>query len=102
MELSNEKCVCVIYRSERRTGAYLYTPLDSNKQTLDAVPPVLRESLGELTEVMQLALNAERKLAGADVMVVMKELVERGFYLQMPPGNATSASDRHNVTFKKA
>lgn len=102
MELSNEKCVCVIYRSERRTGAYLYTPLDSNKQTFDAVPPVLRESLGELTEVMQLALNAERKLAGADVMVVMKELVERGFYLQMPPGNATSASDRHNVAFKKA
>ncbi|MCH1488602.1 MAG: YcgL domain-containing protein [Pseudomonadales bacterium] len=102
MELSDEKCMCVIYRSERRTGAYLYTPLDSNEQTLDAVPTALRESLGKLTEVMQLALNAERKLAGADVMVVMKELVERGFYLQMPPGTATSASDRHNIAFKKA
>ena len=35
--------------------------------------------------VMQLDLHAERKLARADVEQVMRELKDRGFYLQMPP-----------------
>ena len=49
-------------------------------------------ALGELTEVMSLVLEPSRKLANADVLVVMEELKTTGFYLQMPPIDTARSS----------
>ena len=79
-----------IYRSERKSGAYLYVPAlapgerQRDKQ-LAGVPEALLAQLGELTEVMQLELDAQRKLANADASRVLEQLEVAGYYLQMPP-----------------
>ena len=82
----DKKILCAIYRSERRAGTYLYLPWSSSESGLDSVQPALLESLGELTEVMKLNLHAGRKLAGAKIENVMRDLSTLGFYLQLPPG----------------
>ena len=84
------KQVVAVYRSERKTGAYLYVPAAAQgpkqrEQQLEAVPEPLLEQLGDLTEVLRLALDAQRKLANADASRVLEQLDSVGYYLQMPP-----------------
>ncbi len=79
-----------VYRSERKAGAYLYVPAAMpgdarHEQQLADIPAALLEQLGELTEVLQLELDATRKLANADAARVLEQLEETGYYLQMPP-----------------
>ena len=73
---------CWIYRSERKDETYLYL---AEEDGTDKVPAALLTALEPLTFVMELDLHAGRKLARADVVRVMADLNERGFYLQMPP-----------------
>ena len=51
----------------------------------DDIPAALRERLGRLTQVMELELHPQRKLARVDVEQVMQSLQKDGFFLQMPP-----------------
>ncbi len=41
--------------------------------------------LGTLDHVMNLELTSERKLAQADPDEVRRNILEKGFYLQLPP-----------------
>jgi uncharacterized protein YcgL (UPF0745 family) len=75
---------CIVYRSEARSGTYLYL---SRAEDIEGLPDGLRARLGRLTEVMRLELSAQRKLAQADVQIVMARLAEQGWYLQLPPGD---------------
>ena len=61
---------------------YLY--VHENKKT-EELPEDLIKLVKELTHVMDLELSPERKLARADVMIVIKQLEEQGYFLQMPP-----------------
>lgn len=76
---------CVIYRSTKKTDHYLYIERENE---FSRVPQALLTLLGKLEHVMTLELNAQRKLAQADVVQVMKHLQEQGYYLQMPPANS--------------
>jgi len=71
-----------IYKSLRKPDAYLYL---REKDAFGIVPDSVRSPLGELSFVMSLALSPERKLARADAAVVRSNLIERGYYLQVPP-----------------
>ncbi len=73
---------CWIYKSHRRAETYLYlaAPDDTSR-----VPEQLLRSMGTLELVMSITLDARRRLARADPDKVMRALVERGFYLQLPP-----------------
>ena len=73
---------CIVYRCEAKAQTYLYL---RRAEDIESVPDALRARLGTLTEVMQLTLSAERKLAQADVAIVMTRLSEQGWYLQLPP-----------------
>ena len=73
---------CWIYKSTRRDQTYLYLPAEDD---LSRVPAALLEAMGRLELVMTLTLSPERTLARADPRDVMTQLVNRGFYLQMPP-----------------
>lgn len=86
-----DKLLCSIYRSERKTGAYLYTAFNLENKELDVLPNELKIQLGDLTEVMKLVLTPERKLANANAEKVMQNIRDSGYYLQMPPGNNTLA-----------
>lgn len=71
-----------IYKSLRKPDAYLYL---REKDAFGIVPDSVRSPLGELSFVMSLELSPERKLARADAAVVHSNLIERGYYLQVPP-----------------
>lgn len=70
-----------IYKSTRKPDCYLYIERPND---FARVPASLLAMLGELEFVMEVTLGAERKLAQPDPLVVMAQLQERGFYLQMP------------------
>ena len=71
-----------IYKGSRRAETYLYVPEADN---FEQVPDALLEAMGRLELVMELELNAERRLARVDVADVVKSVSRNGYFLQMPP-----------------
>lgn len=71
-----------VYKSLRKPDTYLYL---RTRDGFDALPPPVRAPLGELAFVLEVALTPQRKLARADVAVVMANLQAQGFHLQFPP-----------------
>lgn len=80
---------CVIYRSAKQASHYLYV---EREDEFTRVPQALLTLLGKLEYVMSLELDAQRKLAQADVVQVMQRLEDQGYYLQMPPVIERNAS----------
>jgi len=72
---------CTIYKSPKKSGAYLYL---ADKDDFAAVPNVLLTMLGDLSYLMELELRPERKLAQEDVREVIRSLQEQGWFLQLP------------------
>jgi uncharacterized protein len=73
---------CCIYRSLRKDEMYLYVPIEGD---FNKVPEVLLKKFGVPEKVMELNLDSNRTLAREDVETVIRNLVDQGFHLQMPP-----------------
>lgn len=73
---------CFIYKSLKKDQLYIYL---REKDDFSSMPEDLFQSLGRLQFVMELQLTPERKLAKEDVIKVMEQLENKGFYIQMPP-----------------
>jgi uncharacterized protein YcgL (UPF0745 family) len=73
---------CFIYKSQKKEELYLYV---ERLDDFSAVPEALLKSLGRLNFVMDLQLDAERKLAREDVKKVLESLQTKGFFVQLPP-----------------
>jgi len=71
-----------IFRSPRREGMYLF--VDRSRGLADVPEPLLAR-FGEPQPVMTLLLEPGRPLARADASEVLRQIAERGFYLQLPP-----------------
>lgn len=80
---------CAIYKGRRRSDTYLYLP---TREGFDAVPDELRRLLGEPVHVMDLVLTPERRLARTEAYTVMRSLLLKGCYVQLPPGDSSSTS----------
>ncbi len=76
------RILCQVYKSEKNTEMYLYVEKDNGLQD---VPQSLMKRFGEARELMVLLLQPGKKLARANVVEVMREITQKGFYLQMPP-----------------
>ena len=76
------KKICTIYRSPKKEGMYLYV---DKAQDLTRVPDALLKQFGKPEHAMVLLLHPERELANVDVMQVISDIDEKGFFLQMPP-----------------
>jgi uncharacterized protein YcgL (UPF0745 family) len=74
--------MCQIYKSEENREMYLYV---DKKQGLEAVPDALLGRFGKALALMVLLLEPGKKLARANIDEVMAQILENGFYLQMPP-----------------
>ncbi|MCZ6804342.1 MAG: YcgL domain-containing protein [Proteobacteria bacterium] len=72
---------CKIYRCSKRDEMYLYI---HESKTTDDLPEELIKTVKQLTHVMDLELTPDRKLARENVVLVMKNLEENGYHLQMP------------------
>lgn len=79
---------CEIYRSSKKTGAYLYIAVEDD---FSRVPDSLLKLLGRLEHVMHLELTPGRNLARADPDEVRRNLEEKGFFLQLPPSTYDQA-----------
>ena len=75
---------CTVYKSLRQFDYYLYVPSEAG---LAGLPEGLLSLLGDLSRVIELELHPQRKLAQADVVEVMHQIDQTGYFLQMPPGN---------------
>jgi uncharacterized protein YcgL (UPF0745 family) len=51
------------------------------------LPDGLKQILGVLEKVIDLDLDENRTLMQADVVEVMRQIEEKGYFLQMPPGS---------------
>jgi uncharacterized protein YcgL (UPF0745 family) len=83
--------LCQVYKSSRKEEMYLYV---EQAQGLEKVPAPLLHQFGEPQPVMLLKLEPGRKLARADIQLVLEAIDEQGYYLQMPPSTAELLS--HN------
>lgn len=79
--------LCRIYKGSRRAACYLYV---DHAEDIAPVPAALKDSLGELSVVMELQLSPDRHLARADARQVLALIREQGYFLQMPPGEEQS------------
>jgi uncharacterized protein len=80
------KLLCDIYKSTKVDEMYLYV---SRGEGLARVPQALLQKFGTPKQAMTLILQAGKKLARADIDVVLSNLNDNGFYLQMPPQKET-------------
>jgi len=80
-----------VYKSQLKPDTYVYL---ARRDDFSALPAPLSASLGPLVFVLDVTLDAERRLAQADPAKVRGELTERGFYLQVPP-SVSSMMLRH-------
>jgi len=71
---------CVVYKSLRQFDYYLFVKKDDGFSRL---PDGLKQILG----VLDLDLDENRTLVQADVVEVMQQIEEKGYFLQMPPGS---------------
>lgn len=79
---------CFVYRSTLRTDTYVYLPREDD---FDDIPESLRQRLGRLEFALAFDLAPDRTMARADPRVVMAQLDECGYYLQLPPGEWRSS-----------
>ena len=70
-----------IYKSPRKNETYLYVEKAGD---FSRVPDSLLETFGKPELVMTLALNKQKKLAGAELDKVIESLKKQGYYLQLP------------------
>lgn len=74
--------ICSIYKSSKKDEMYLYV---CKAKGLTQVPEALLAMFGKATLFGTLLISPQKKLARADAAQVLKEIAEKGFYLQMPP-----------------
>ena len=73
---------CYIYKSTKKQDFYLYVP---EKGQFASVPPKLLERLGSLEFLFDLDLDKRQKLATVDPKSVIDNILDNGYYLQIPP-----------------
>lgn len=78
---------CFVYRSARRPDTYVYVPREDD---FSEIPESLLARLGPLERALEFDLTPERRLAQCNPHVVLAQLDEHGYFLQLPPGEWTS------------
>jgi uncharacterized protein YcgL (UPF0745 family) len=74
--------LCAIYKSPKKAQMYLFV---KTRDDFSLVPEALMATFGTPTLVTLTNLATKNKLAFADLDKVKKDLLEKGFYLQLPP-----------------
>ncbi|RYZ73910.1 MAG: YcgL domain-containing protein [Lysobacteraceae bacterium] len=71
-----------VYKSTRKADTFVYL---AERDDFQRLPQTLREPLGELVFVLEVALTPERKLARENAESVRHNLASQGFHIQFPP-----------------
>lgn len=76
------KVICEVFKSLRQDEMYLYV---DKKEGFKRVPEQLLEIFGKPKAVMTMLVREDKDLARAKSEDVLRDIREKGFYLQMPP-----------------
>ena len=71
-----------VYKGSRRAETYLYV---SDENNFEQVPKDLLDAMGTLEFVMEIEIDAQRKLARVDAGEVIKNVLDAGYFLQLAP-----------------
>lgn len=74
--------LCVIYKSPKKEHTYLFV---KTRDDFSTVPAPLMLTFGTPILVTLINLATKEKLAFADLARVKINLIEQGYYLQLPP-----------------
>ena len=74
--------LCAIYRSNKKDQTYLFV---SKRDDFSEVPEALLSLFGVPVLVTIINLASKQKLALADLEIVKENIVNQGYYLQLPP-----------------
>ena len=80
-----------VYKGVNRDDHYLY--LASELEYAD-IPEALLSMLGDLSKVLEFDLTPDRILVQADAKQVRADILQQGFYLQMPKKDMRAEEDR--------
>jgi uncharacterized protein YcgL (UPF0745 family) len=78
--------ICNVFRSDKKKETFLYLARGTEFEDL---PVELQNLFGQPQPVMGLVLSPKRKLAQADVNMVIENLKNYGYFLQLPPTTPT-------------
>jgi uncharacterized protein YcgL (UPF0745 family) len=89
-ELQDNPMQCFVYASTRKPGNYVWL---AARDEFSVVPESLARLLGELRFVLEVQLDAQRRLPLEDAEVVLGHLRDQRWHLQLPPAETlTTAS----------
>ncbi len=71
---------CYIYRCQRKADTYIYL---AEKDDFSKVPAVIMKGLGITEFSMELEIDSNTRLAKEDPEVVLSNLQEHGFHMQL-------------------
>ncbi|WOT06987.1 YcgL domain-containing protein [Shewanella youngdeokensis] len=74
--------ICAVYKSLRKADSYLFV---EKRNEFERVPEALMKMFGEPKLVMLLPINKRDHLGFADINKVKTDLMDKGYYLQLPP-----------------
>jgi len=74
--------LCVVYKSPKKANTYLFV---KSRDDFESVPAALMTMFGSPILVTLLNLATKEKLGLADLAQVKINLIDQGFYLQLPP-----------------
>lgn len=80
--MSQKPEICSIYKSSKKDEMYLYV---RKSEALTRVPEALLALFGTPKLFGTLMITPDKKLARVEATQVLSDIVEKGFYLQMPP-----------------
>jgi len=80
--------LCFIYRCSLKPDMYIYL---AEEDVFDNVPKEIFDSLGIVEFSMELELTSNTKLAREDIEIVLKNLKEHGFHLQLASNESVEA-----------
>ena len=90
--------LCAVYKSPKKAFTYLFV---KSRDDFSEVPEGLLTTFGKPTLVTIVNLASKDKLAFADIDKVKENLVERGFYLQLPPPQENLLDDHKKMLKEK-
>jgi len=76
---------CFVYASLRKADTYVWL---TRQGDFSVLPESLALMLGDLRFVLEVELDAQRKLPKEDVAAVLANLQAQGWHLQLPPAHA--------------
>ena len=86
---------CYVYKGERKPDYFVYLGQELDlHEPQEVLPPSVIALLGDLEFVLEFELTADRNLAQAEAAVVLSDISEQGFYLQMPKKDMRAEEDR--------